>query len=255
MSPELPQVPRGSGKHPVPLIVLAANRLEESAKFYAACFGWKVMSMSPQLRVAMPPSGPSLALRSGNPEGFQSAVPFIGVADVKASLEKVIAAGGKLEHGPWEIPVVGTLARFADPSGTLYGLTSVAAPGGTPHVPMPFGANPKPAARTICSLEMYAKDGAAAAAWFGAQFGWGSLQTMPHYMAFDAGAGVGGVFQSHTPALPGVAYVYVEDVKASLDEIETLGGERIGDPMPMPGLATFGYFKDPSGTAMGLIGP
>ncbi|MFZ4739062.1 MAG: VOC family protein [Bradymonadia bacterium] len=33
------------------------------------------------------------------------------------------------------------------------------------------------------------------------------------------------------------------------------GAESLGEPMAMPGMGTFGYFKDPSGTPMGLIGP
>jgi predicted enzyme related to lactoylglutathione lyase len=78
---------------------------------------------------------------------------------------------------------------------------------------------------------------------------------MPQYIAFDPGTGVGGVFQSHTPALPAVAYVYAADVAAKLAEIEAAGGRRLGEPMRMPGAGCFGYFQDPSGTSMGLIGP
>jgi len=77
---------------------------------------------------------------------------------------------------------------------------------------------------------------------------------MPHFMAFDAGASIGGVFQSHTPAMPAVAYIYVADVGATLSEIDAAGGKRMGEPMRMPGMGCFGYFTDPSGTSMGLIG-
>jgi predicted enzyme related to lactoylglutathione lyase len=55
--------------------------------------------------------------------------------------------------------------------------------------------------------------------------------------------------------LPAVAYIYVADVGKTLAEIEAAGGKRTADPMPIPGTATFGYFSDPSGTNMGLIGP
>ena len=65
---------------------------------------------------------------------------------------------------------------------------------------------------------------------------------------------MGGVFQSHTPALRGVAYLYSSNVSATLSAIDAAGGKRMGDPMAMPGMATFGYFTDPSGTTMGLIG-
>jgi uncharacterized protein len=253
MSVEIPQVPPGNGKHPIPMAVVAANDLAASAAFYTKLLGWQAMPMGAQLTTLIAPSGPSLALRADNPQGFPGVVPFVAVPDVAAALASAVAAGGSVERELWNLPMVGTLARFKDPSGTLYGLTSMAAP--APRVPMPFGANPKPPARTVCSFEMYASDGAAAAKFFGGLFGWGSLATMEQYMAFDPGAGVGGVFQSHTPALPAVAYFWVDDVTATLATVESLGGRRVGDPMAMPGMATFGYFKDPSGTTMGLIGP
>src|SRR5439155_24484690 len=115
---------------------------------------------------------------------------------------------------------------------------------------MPIGSNPKPPAGAICHIEMYAADGAAAARFFGGLFGWGTLPTMPQYTAFDPGAGVGGIFQSHTPTLPALAYLYTTDVGAKLAEIEAAGGKRMGDPIRMPGAGCFGYFTDPSGTSM-----
>ena len=102
---------------------------------------------------------------------------------------------------------------------------------------------------------MYAADGAETARFFSELFGWGTRATMSQYMAFDPGASVAGVFQSHTPAMPAVAYIYVTDVGTKLTAIETAGGKRMGEPMRIPGMGCFGYFKDPSGTSMGLIGP
>lgn len=89
---------------------------------------------------------------------------------------------------------------------------------------------------------------------FAEVFGWATKATMPQYMLFDPGISLGGVFQGHTPTLRAVAYIHVEDVAAKLVEIEAAGGKRMGEPMSMPGVATFGYFSDPSGTAVGLLG-
>ena len=151
--------------------------------------------------------------------------------------------------------MVGKLALFKDPAGTIYGLTDSAVARRTPPMPMPVGSNPRPPAGAICHLEMYAADGAATARFFTDLFGWGALPTMPQYVAFDPGAGPGGIFQSHTPSMPAVAYIYTADVEAKLAEIEAAGGKRMGEPMRMPGAGCFGYFQDPSGTSMGLIGP
>lgn len=252
---EFPKVPQGAGKHPIQMVVISANDMAVSSIFYSALFGWQMHLLAPELTAAIVPSGPSVSLRANTPEGFPSSVPYIGVPDVEAALERVTAAGGSVERSAWNLPMVGRLARFKDSSGTTYGLIDAYSPGGSPRVPMPFFANPKPPVNSICSLEMYATDGKVAANFFGTLFGWGTKETMPQYMGFDPGAGIGGVFQSHTPTLPAVAYIYVADVVAKIAEIEAAGGARMGDPMSIPGMACFGYFKDPSGSSMGLIGP
>ena len=251
---DMPQAPAGTGEHPVTLVVIAANDLAASSAFYASVFGWQMMTMSAELTAVVAPGGPPVALRAKVPEGFPGVVPFIRTDNVSATLTRVVDAGCTVERAPWKIPMMGTLARFKDVSGTVYGLTDALAPGGSARVPMPFGPNPKPAASAICSLEMYASSDASPA-FFAEHFGWGTLPTMPPYVAFDPGAGIGGVFQSHTPALPAVAYIYVHDAMATLTAIDAAGGSRLGDAMSMSGMGTFGYFKDPSGSSMGLIGP
>ncbi len=251
---DLPQAPVGNGQHPVTLVVISANQLAASSAFYTSVFGWPIMKMSAELSIANVSAGPMIALRANVPEGFPGIVPFIGVQDVDAMVERMIALGGTVERASWTMPMMGTMARFADASGTLYGLTTAVSPTGSPHVPMPFGANPKPPVNTICSLEMYTKADAAPPA-FCELLGWGTRPTMPAFVAFDAGAGVGGVFQSHTPAMPAVAYIYVDDVAAKLAAIDAAGGKRQGDAMSMPGMGTFGYFTDPSSTTMAMIGP
>ena len=255
MAFETPKVPSGSGEHPVALVVVSAKDLATAGAFYAKLFGWQVQPFSAELAGVVTPGGPTAALRANVPAGFPGMVPYVAARDVAAMLKRVVAAGGTIERAPFSVPGVGKLARFKDPTGTIYGLTDALVPGGQPRIPMPIGSNPKPPAGAICHLEMYAADGAVAARFFGELFGWGTLATMPHYMAFDPGAGVGGVFQSHTPTLPAVAYIYTADVEAKLTEIEAAGGKRLGEPMRMPGAGCFGYFQDPSGTSMGLIGP
>ena len=255
MSSAMPVVPAGNGQHPISLVVISANSLAASTTFYPTLFGWHAQPLSAELTAVVAPAGPTAALRANNPDGFPAMVPFIAVPDVDAALADAVAAGGTVERATWTVPMVGKLARFRDPSGTIYGLAQDLAPGAVPPMPWPFGSNPKPPAGSICSLEMHAADGADAARFFSGLFGWGTLATMPNFMAFDPGAGIVGVFQSHTPAMPAVAYIYVDDVVAKLTEIDAAGGKRMGEPMSMPGMGTFGYFTDSSGTSMGLIGP
>lgn len=254
MTASLPPVPTGSGAHPVIMVAIAANDLATSVAFYQRVFAWPLMSMSPELAVAAMPAGPMVTLRAQTPAGFPGVVPFVQVADVPRAIDDATAAGAHVERAPWPAPMMGTLARITAPGGTIYGLTSAVPPAAPSHWPAPFGDAPRMPAGCVCSLELYASDLEQAARFVQSQFGWGTLPTMPQYCMLDAGAGIGGVFQSHTPTTAGLAYLAVADVAATLAAIEAAGGKRHGDPMTMPGMATFGYFTDPSGTAMGLLG-
>jgi len=251
----MPDVPAGNGQHPIVMVVISANDHAASVAFYSKLFGWSTYSVTGELTGATTPGGPAVALRAGTPAGFPGVVPMIRVDDISAALEKIVEGGGEIERPAWQVPTAGTVARFKDPSGTIYGLIEPAASSMPAPMAMPFGDNPKPPAGSVCSLEMYAKSGAEAATFFSAQFGWGCIETMPHFVGFNPGAGPQGVFQSHTAAMSAVAYIYVENVNVKIAEIEANGGARMGDPMSVPGMGTFGYFKDPSGSAMGLIGP
>ncbi len=252
---EMPEVPAGSGKHPIGLVVISANDLAASSQFYSKVFGWELQPMTKELTGFVAPAGPPGAFRASVPTGFPGMVPYIAVTDVDGMIQRVVGAGGSVERAPWSLPGAGRLARFKDPGGTIYGLTDAMMPGEHHRIPMPIGSAPRPLAGAICHLEMYAADGAATARFFGELFGWGTLPTMPQYVAFDPGACVGGILQSHTPTLPALAYIYAMDVAAKLAEIEAAGGRRTGEPMRMPGAGCFGYFRDPSETSMGLIGP
>lgn len=240
--------------HPIIMVVIASKDLSASSAFYSSVFGWQTHAMGPTLTAAVARGGPAITLRADAPEGFQGVVPFLATRDVSATLDRVQVAGGAVERAPWQAPMVGTLARFTDPAGTVYGLTSAMPPGAVPRIPAPFGDAPAPPEGSVCSLEMHAGDLDAAGRFFGDTFGWTTQSMMPQFLSFDPGGGIGGVFQSHTPATRAVAYIYASDVAGTLGRISAAGGKALGDPMAMPGMATFGYFTDPSGTTMGLIG-
>src|SRR5438128_5120141 len=123
---EMPKVPRGSGEHPIALVVVAAKDLTAASEFYCKLFGWQVHPMSAELAGAVAPAGPAAALRSNVPAGFPGIVPYIAVPDVDAMLARAVAAGGTVERAARSVPMVGKLARFKDPSATMYGLTGPA---------------------------------------------------------------------------------------------------------------------------------
>jgi hypothetical protein len=252
---QMPDIPIGTGAHPVMMLVLSSDSLEASRAFYAQLFGWQTQALTKEIVACMTPSGPTVTLRAQLGAGAQRMVPFVSVADVPKAIAEAATQGAVVERAPWTMPMMGTLARVADASGFIWGLTSAMAPAPPPRIPMPMGPAARPPVGSVCHVEFYAPDGAAAGAFVQQQFGWGSVETMPAYRAFDAGAGVGGIFQSHTPALVAVAYLASANVDETLAAVTQAGGVALGAPMRVPGMATFGYFTDPSGTTMGLLGP
>lgn len=240
--------------HSIPVVVLSARRLAASSEFYAQVFGWKVRRETDEIAVVLARAGPTIALRHYRVDDEPTVLPFIQVDDAEDALARVVAGGAKVSRTPYDVPLAGRIARFADPSGTIYGLTSANPPGAVPSVPMPVGANPRPLEGTICNVELYARDLVATARLFHEQFGWEAIPTTPHYTSFDPGAGISGIWQSHTPVPSALPYIYVADVAATLAAIDAAGGRHHGEAVAVPGMATFGYFTDPSGTPMGLMG-
>ena len=50
-------------------------------------------------------------------------------------------------------------------------------------------------------------------------------------------------------------YVSVDDLQATLDEVERLGGKAVVPPTPIPNVGAFAMFSDPAGNVLGLLRP
>jgi predicted enzyme related to lactoylglutathione lyase len=48
-------------------------------------------------------------------------------------------------------------------------------------------------------------------------------------------------------------YVQVEDLQASLNKAESLGGKTVLPPTPIPGMGAFAWFSDPDGNMLGIF--
>jgi uncharacterized protein len=90
-------------------------------------------------------------------------------------------------------------------------------------------------------------------------FGWDINDGPGGYSLIDTGSGDeaigGGIGATQGPDDPGGVTVYlrVDDLQASLDRAETLGGERLVPPTDLPGgYGRFAMFADPDGHPIGL---
>jgi predicted enzyme related to lactoylglutathione lyase len=48
-------------------------------------------------------------------------------------------------------------------------------------------------------------------------------------------------------------YVLVDDLQASLDKAQSLGGKTVVPPTPIPNVGSFALFTDPEGHVIGLF--
>ena len=69
----------------------------------------------------------------------------------------------------------------------------------------------------------------------------------------QAGGINGGVTSGLQTAPQVIMYVAVEDLQASLDRAESLGGKTVVPPTEIPGVVTFAMMSDPEGNVIGLV--
>lgn len=110
---------------------LTTTDVEDAKRFYGEVVGWEARDMD------MGSNGTYTIFSSGGadragcmprPPQAQDVPPnwmtYIGTADVDATLEKAKSLGANVLMGPADVPTVGRLAVFADPTGAVVGLFS-----------------------------------------------------------------------------------------------------------------------------------
>ena len=94
-------------------------------------------------------------------------------------------------------------------------------------------------------------------AFYAGLFGWKINSNNPmHYGFIEAGeprAVTGGVGVSHDGGKRVTVYVQVDDLQATLDKAEKLGGKTILPPSDVPGGPRIAMFADPAGNVTGLM--
>lgn len=108
-------------------------------------------------------------------------------------------------------------------------------------------------------VELNTTDVAKAKSFYGELFDW-QLDDMPmgpetYTMIGVGGDDVGGgMTRVHMPGQPSawLAYVLVDDVKASTKKAASLGATVLKDVMEVPGMGQFSIITDPTGAALGL---
>ena len=108
----------------------------------------------------------------------------------------------------------------------------------------------------ICYLEIPADTAEASAEFYSRIFGWKVRTRGDGQLAFDDAGGVSGTWvkaSDRTPDERTRTYIMVDDISATLKQIEAAGG-RITTPRKEigPGMGAFAVFVDPVGNEFGL---
>ena len=113
-------------------------------------------------------------------------------------------------------------------------------------------------ANPFVHVELNTTDVAKAKSFYGKLFDW-KLRDMPMpgeaYTIIEVGEGTGGGLMKHPiPGAPSswLAYVLVEDVKATTGKAKALGATVLKDVTEVPGMGWFSLIADPTGAALGL---
>ena len=114
---------------PAPIVFfdIAGPDSDALQAFYKTVFDWQ--------------SGPGGSFIPGNQAKLEAAfrqdpaetVLYVGVPDINATLEQIVAAGGSIDVPRFEVPGTVVLALFHDPAGNRLGLVEMA--GDAPVIP------------------------------------------------------------------------------------------------------------------------
>ena len=106
---------------------LASDDLEKTAKFYREAFDWQINKWDGPIDYWLVTNGdettPGINGGLMPADGdFHGTINTIGVEDIDAAIEKVLAHGGEIVLPKDVIPGVGYQAYFKDTSGIIVGL-------------------------------------------------------------------------------------------------------------------------------------
>jgi uncharacterized protein len=108
----------------------------------------------------------------------------------------------------------------------------------------------------VVHFEILGPDGEALQRYYADLFGWeiDASNPMKYGMVQPTAPGIGGgVGPSEEGSALVTFYVDTDDLQASLDKAESLGGKRVQPPTDIPGGPSVAMFADPQGNVIGLV--
>ena len=109
---------------PVVWFEITSSRATDLNAFYASVFGWRSQQVTDQPRYwTIDEEQGGIAGGIGDAQGPNQVTFYVGVDDLQATLDRIVAAGGTVVMPITTIPDLVTMALFADPQGNVIGIT------------------------------------------------------------------------------------------------------------------------------------
>jgi predicted enzyme related to lactoylglutathione lyase len=236
---------------------LATNDQEAAKRFYSAMFGWTVRDEP------IPGGVYSIFESGGNSAGAAYTRPaneptrwntYFSVSDVDGSASQVIAAGGQIIAGPFDVMDQGRMAVATDPQGAPFMLW---------QAKNNIGATHGGPLNQMCWPELSTPDPAGAVKFYSSLFDWGtqpatSFDTAYYIEWINAGQHIGGLMPMRGNQAAGapphwLLYVTVADCEASAAQARQLGANICVPPTVIPNVGKFSVITDPQGAVFSLI--
>jgi uncharacterized protein len=179
---------------------------------------------------------------------------YVSVDDVDSAANRVRSLGGKVMHGPENIPDVGRFAIIEDPQGAMLAIFKS-------NNPSP-GFDGTPAVGKMTWHELMTTDYRAAFDFYRQLFGWentGEMDMGPggkYLMYGKNGKMYGGIYnrEGATANVPPnwLFYANVKDINKSVEAAKKNGGQLRTGPMEVPGGSVVAVLTDPQGARFAL---
>ena len=203
--------------------------------FYTRVVPWKTQAWEQDSSYTMwvAKNGPVGGVASLDDSGAPHWLPFIGVADVAATVAAAKDAGASVVKDATTLPNNGVYAVLADPQGAEFGIH---------YSPSAANGSPSPGTGDFSWHELATSDATAALDFYSKLFGWeiGPVHDMgpagSYHLFLREGNQYGGVYVSNGEGGPSwLCYISVEDAGKAASAAKAAGGRVVNGPQEVPG--------------------
>jgi predicted enzyme related to lactoylglutathione lyase len=237
---------------------LMTTDTKAAGAFYPKVTNWKTQTWDkdPSYTMWAVAKGPFGGLRP-LPDAARASgphwLPYVGTADVDATVQTAQGLGGRVYMGATDIPETGRFAVLADPQGAVFAIFSLPATapsGGGGSMPQEFSWHELATSDPVGALRFYA-----------ALFGWAEIATHDmgaagvYHLVGQGGVASIGMWKTTAdkPMPPHwLCYAHVTDIDKSANAAKAAGGKLLNGPMEVPGGTWIAHLTDPQGATFAL---